>query len=427
MKPKTPELLAPAGDMEKFLTAVLYGATAVYLGGTSGNLRAAARGFTAKELREAVAFAKIRGVRVYYCLNAMPFERDMASVPGTVEEAAEAGVHAFIVADPGVLRITRRLAGHIPIHLSTQANTTNAESARFWTEAGAERIVFARELCHREIRAIRNRLPDTEMEVFVHGAMCLAVSGQCLLSAWLNSRPANRGRCTQPCRFDYRVTDTAPPPMTVEEALRPGETLWSVEQREGFAALFAPDDLCLLPFLPWFLKNAVTALKIEGRTKGSSYVAHVTNAYRAALDAAVRCAAEGTGYDFRVFLPDLLRTASRPLSTGFFLRRRRPILGRAEPRPLLGQIVEPLNEARGAWGVDVRGKWEEAYPVEIMLPGLRRPVLPPGTYALENHRGERAGLAASGTRAILHAEIPEAVPGVFLRRAADAGPGVLWE
>ena len=413
----TPELLAPAGDMEKFQTAVLYGANAVYLGGTVGNLRATTKGFTPKELQQAVTFAKMKGIKIYYCLNAMPFERDMASIPGTVEEAANAGVHAFIVADPGVLRVARRLARNIPVHLSTQANTTNAESIRFWTDAGVERIVLARELSHRDIRTIRNLLPKTELEVFVHGAMCLAVSGQCLLSAWLNNRPANQGRCTQPCRFDYRVINAdIPPSLALEEALRSGETLWSVEQQEDFAAIFAPNDLCLLPFLPWFVKNAITSLKIEGRAKGSSYVAHVTDAYRVALDAATRCVTEGTSFDSRLFLPDLIRTASRPLSTGFFLSRRRPVCGEAEARPLLGRIVEPQNEARGAWIVDIRGKWEETYSAEIMLPGLRRPVLPPGTYTLENHRGERTGHAASGTRAILHAEIPEAVSGVFIRR-----------
>ena len=416
----SPELLVPAGDIEKFRTAVLYGADAVYLGGTTGNLRAASRGFSSTELREALKIAAARNVKIYYCLNALPFERDMRTMPQSVEDAADAGVHAFIVADPGVMQLAQRYAPHVPLHISTQANTTNAEAVRFWTDAGASRVVLARELPHREIRAIREQLPETELETFVHGAMCLAVSGQCLLSAWLNNRPANLGRCTQPCRFEYRVTDTAfPPSFTLEEALRSGDPLWTVRQDEDFAALFAPDDLCLLPFLPWFVKNRISALKIEGRAKGAAYVAHVTDSYRAALDAAKSSVTTGNPFAFREFLPDLLRTASRPLSTGFFFTRRRTVTDKATPRPLLAKIVEPLNTEKNAWVVTVMGKWNESRPAELMLPGMRRPVLHPGSYALENHKGERCGLAASGTRAVLYAEAPGIVSGVFLRECGE--------
>ena len=408
--------------MEKFRTAVLYGADAVYLGGMEGNLRAATRGVSPAELRDAVAFAHARNVKIYYCLNALPFERDMASIPAAVTTAAEAGVDAFIVADPGVLRIARRLAPGIPAHVSTQANTTNAEAARFWTENGADRVVLARELPHGEIRAIRNQLPETELEVFIHGAMCLAVSGQCLLSAWLNNRPANLGRCTQPCRFEYRVTDAAlPPSLTLEEALRPGERLWDIQQNEPYAALFAPNDLCLLPFLPWFIKNRITALKIEGRTKGAAYVAHVTDAYRSAIDIAIQATPEPP-FSYKDFLPDLLRTASRPLSTGFFLNHRRPITGEAAPRPLLAKLIEPANASQTAWTVTVLGKWDETRPAELMLPGMRRPIMAPRTYALENHRGERTGHAASGTRATLHTDTPGLIPGAYIREVSPATP-----
>lgn len=407
-----PELLVPAGDADKFHTALLYGADAVYLGGRSNNLRAAAKGFTPEELRRAVSAAHARNVRVYYCLNAFPFERDMAAMPGEAEAVADAGIDAFIVADPGVMRLVRRVAPRVPVHISTQANTTNAEAVRFWTDAGADRVVFARELPHREIRAIREQLPHTELEVFIHGAMCLAFSGQCLLSAWLNNRPANQGRCTQPCRFEYRVRESTPgASLTLEEALRPGERLWDVRQDEAFAALFAPDDLCLLPYVPWFIRNRITALKIEGRTKGSAYVAHVTDAYRSAID----CVVGGQPFDSRTYLPDLVRTASRPLSTGFFLKRRQMVAGEAEPRPLLAKVIEPLDEAGGAWSVTVMGQWDESRGVELMLPGMRRPVLPPGAYALENHRGERTGCAASGTRGVLYTQVRGIVPGVFVR------------
>lgn len=410
-----PELLVPAGDPEKFRTAVIYGANAVYLGGASGNLRASCRGFTHEELCDAVAFAETRGVKVYYCLNSLPFERDMHALPDAVVMAAKAQVHAFIIADPGVLRIARRLAPHIPAHISTQANTTNAEAVAFWAEAGANRVNLARELSFRDISAIRKALPDMELEAFVHGAMCLAVSGQCLLSAWLNNRPANQGRCTQPCRFEYKAVAAAwPESLTLEEALRPNEEMWTIRPEENYSGIFAPDDLCLLPFLPWFIKKRVTSLKIEGRMKGSSYVAQVTDVYRAAVDAAA-------GRDGRFaadrFLPDLVRTATRPLSTGFFLPKRRTLSPcDVAPRPLLARVSEPIDAAKGVWNVESRGRWETNAPIELMLPGMRRPILESGKYAVENHRGEISNLLASGTRGVLYTTAPGIQPGVFIRR-----------
>ncbi|CAK7002660.1 MAG: 23S rRNA 5-hydroxycytidine synthase [Desulfovibrio sp.] len=410
-----PELLVPAGNPEKFYTAVLYGADAVYLGGVSGNLRASSGGFSQSDLAGAVAHARAHGVKIYYCLNALPFENDMKDIPKAAEAAAEAGVDAFIVADPGVFSLAKRVAPHISIHLSTQANTTNAAAVNFWLDAGFTRVNLARELSCKDITAVRETLPHAELEVFVHGAMCLAVSGQCLLSAWLNNRPANQGRCTQPCRFEYRATEAT---IVLEEALRGGERLWDIDQGERYAAFFAPDDLCLLPFLPWFIRNEITSLKIEGRMKGASYVAHVTDAYRSALDACLEAehgilAGKGM-FAWRSFLPDLERTASRPLSTGFFLPKRRYISsGGAAPRPLAAKVLEEV--APGAWLVDVRGKWDAAKDAELMLPGMRRPTLESGSYTLENHRGERVSVVNSGMRAVVHSEAESFRPGIFIR------------
>lgn len=403
-----PELLVPAGSPEQFYTAVLYGADAVYLGGESGNLRASSKGFSRAALAAAVTHAKKHGVKIYYCLNALPLQRDMPSIPAAAEEAAKAGVDALIVADPGVLAVARRVAPHVPVHLSTQANTANAEAAAFWLGAGAARVNLARELSCKDIAAIRDALPRAELEVFVHGAMCLAVSGQCLLSAWLNNRPANQGRCTQPCRFEYRAAGAS---IELEEALREGERLWRIEQEERYSAFFAPDDLCLLPFLPWFVKHRITSLKIEGRMKGASYVAHVTDAYRSALDA---CA--GESFAWRRFFPDLARTASRPLSTGFFLPRRRHVAcGEVPPRLLAARVAEEAGP--GAWLLEGRGKWDAAENVELMLPGMKRPLLAGGTYALENLRGEKIRELNSGSRALLRAEAEGLMPGIFIRTA----------
>ena len=415
-----PELLLPAGDMERFRTAVLYGANAVYLGGTTGNLRASSQGLSTEELREAVTLANASDVKIYYCLNSMPFERQMAAIPDIAATAADADVHAFIVADPGIFRIVRRIAPHIPVHVSTQANTTNAEAVMFWRDLGASRVNMARELSFRDIASIRNTLPEMELEVFLHGAMCLAVSGQCLLSAWINNRPANQGKCTQPCRFEYRAVDAVlPEALVVEEALRPGKGLWSIQQDEDYAAVFAPEDLCLLPFLRWFMKKRITSLKVEGRMKGSAYVAHVADTYRSAIDAAAVALASGSKFPFRRYLPDLARTALRPLSTGFFLPERRRLddgyKRTAKQLPLLGRVTEPVDTAKGAWAVEVRGRWDTNAAIELMLPGMRRPVLSPGEYAVENHRGEKNGIAASGTRATLYTDREDIEPGIFIR------------
>lgn len=419
-----PELLAPAGNLEKFRTALLYGAEAVYLGGGALNLRAASSGFTLAELRLAVQEAEAGNARVYYCLNSLPRQADLNEIPQAIEDAAACGVHAFIVADPGVLMLARRLAPHIPLHLSTQANTSNSAAVEFWRDQGVARLNLARELSGPEIAAIRRAVPDVELEMFVHGAMCLAVSGQCLLSAWLNNRPANQGRCTQPCRFEYRGYE-----LMVDEAIRSASSpsspvpLWAVRQDEDFSSFWAPRDLCLLPYLPWCLEQGLHGLKIEGRTKSAAYVAQVTDVYASALRH-MRQMRENTsaaaGLEKGVWMRELVQSSSRPLSSGFFLpgERREFEAGESDPPAprLLARVVDRAGEeADGAWLVDVKDNWDPAENIELMLPGLRRPLLRSGDYALENHRGERAGLAPCGTRAALHCEREDIVPGIFIR------------
>lgn len=465
-----PELLAPAGTPEKLHTALLYGADAVYLGGESHNLRAGGGGFGPAELAEGIRAARARSARVYYCLNSFPFEGDMKRLPRTIEEAASLGVDAFIVADPGVFRLVRLHAPSVPVHLSTQANTTNSEAVAFWRDQGVSRVNLARELTCRDIYSLRRSCPDMELEVFAHGAMCLAVSGQCLLSAWLNNRPANQGRCTHPCRFEYRGMAWSSPSLpgegdapdtqgkvipqamlTMEEALREGEPLWDVVQSEPFSTVWAPQDLCLVHYLPWFIRTGVASLKIEGRMKGSAYVAQVVDVYRTALEQA-RAAVYGEQADEsepdavtsggngggprKIFHPEvsvaeLLHTASRPLGTGFFLPgRRRNITEEflracsggkmdAHVRPVLAKVLEPAGTS--AWRVEVRGNWNVRQGVELILPGMRRPVLAAAEYGLENHRGEKSVSVGSGIRGVLHTDFPEIAPGVFIRAAVAGG------
>lgn len=396
-------------------TALLYGADAVYLGGYTYNLRAAAEGFDELGLTQGVREAEAEGARVYYTLNSLPKQEDMAALPAQIEQAAAAGVHAFIIADPGVLRLARKHAPKTPVHLSTQSNTTNAEAVAFWLDQGVERVNLARELNREEIAAIRNSLPQAELEVFVQGAMCLAVSGQCLLSSWLNRRPANMGRCTQPCRFDYKATHTLnfeKAELRVGEALRAGEDLWRVRQNEKYSSFWAPDDLCLLPFLPWFIKNEITAIKVEGRTKTAAYVAHMADIYKSAL----RAAASGQPFDDAAFMRELLNISSRSLCSGFFLPGERTVWPREETVPSHQVIARILAKSgSGEWVMEIRANWPENAQVELMLPGLKRPRLE--RYELINHRGERAGSLPNGIKATLICDQPGIKEGIFLRLA----------
>lgn len=425
-----PEILAPAGNLEKFRSAILYGANAVYLGGQSLNLRASSQGLSMNELRPAVREAEARQAKIFYCLNSLPLQDDLPPLPGIIEEAAACGVHAFIVADPGALRLARRHAPEVPVHLSTQANTTNSQAVEFWLDQGVSRVNLARELSWRDILAIRKACPQAELEVFVQGAMCLALSGQCLLSAWLNSRSANLGRCTQPCRFEYRALSA----LSVEEALRPGEHVWDVTSGERYSAFWAPEDLCLLPYLPWFVFHGLTALKIEGRMKSAAYVAHVADVYSSALHIARQslrvqtnnpdAAPEDLPYDYSAFLRELLFNSSRPLSSGFFLpdERRNVSEGLGQHSGVVARVLEPLKTESDSWLIDVKENWDSSASVAVMLPGMRRPLLTSGGYAFENHRGEASTVVTNGTRAVLRLgpNTPEEIikglqPGIFIR------------
>ena len=403
-----PELLAPAGGREQFEAALLYGADAVYLGGQELSLRAACQGFSGEELEKAVREAHAAGVRVYYCLNAMPYDGQLADVEAVLETLPDLGPDGLILADPGVLRLAGRLCPDIPVHLSTQAHTVNRASVAFWKDAGVMRVNLARELGAGAIRDVIRACPDMEFELFVHGAMCLALSGHCLLSAWVNRRPANLGRCTQPCRFDYRGVS-----LSVEEGKRAGEILWHAQQGETFSGIWAPDDLCLLRWLPWFFRVGAHALKIEGRTKSGGHVAQVVDAYRTALDA--QAAGQWSSSLFEDCLNELFHTASRPLSSGFFLPRRRlerPGEGFV-PRPAAARLLEPLGE--GSWRMQVRAPWSTEREAVVLVPGLRRPVLRPGTYTLENHRGERTDLLHPGMEGVLHCDLAELERGFYVR------------
>ncbi len=304
---KKPELLAPAGNLEKLRFAVLYGADAVYCGGESYGLRASAGNFTPAEMAEGISFAHARGVKVYVTVNIFAHNADLAGLPAYLESLAAAGADALILSDPGVFAIVRRTLPAMPIHISTQANTTNWAAVRFWSDLGAQRVILARELPLAEIAEIRQKT-EVELEAFVHGAMCLSYSGRCYLSHYLTGRDANQGACSQPCRWKYAL---------VEEK-RPGQ-YFPVGEDERGSYILNSRDLCMIEHIPELAGAGLASLKIEGRMKSVNYVATVTRAYRQALDAYW---ADPAGYAFDPrWLEELGKASHRAFSTGFFFGR----------------------------------------------------------------------------------------------------------
>lgn len=402
-----PELLAPAGGREQLEAAVLYGADAVYLGGSALSLRAKCRGFDGPELADAIAFAHRAGVRVYYCLNALPFDEHLPAVEEQLERLPDLGADGLIAADPGVIRLAGRLCPSVELHLSTQAHSVNAAAVEFWKEVGVRRINLARELGKDAMTALIRRFPDMDFEVFVHGAMCLSLSGHCLISAWVNNRPANLGLCTQPCRFDYRGIR-----LTVEEAVRRDGPFLDVTQGDDFSAVWAPMDLCLIRWMRDIVRMEPSALKLEGRTKSGGYVAQVIDTYRTALNLASSEQEEISADDF---VTELFHTASRPLCSGFFLPERRV---EQPPRnftahPVVARVLEPAGN--DGWRIQVRSPWNADSDAELLLPGMKRPVLRAGSYALENHRGEKTGRLNPGMEGVVHLDAPDLRPGMYIR------------
>ena len=269
-----PELLIPANNIEVFKTAITYGADAVYIGGEVFSLRAKAKNFTNEEMKEAVEYAHQRGVKVYVTANILAHNEDIEEARKYFEEMNEIKPDAFIISDPGIFTIAKEVCPDIEIHISTQANNTNYMTYKFWWDQGATRVVSARELSLKEIKDIRNNIPeDMEIESFIHGAMCISYSGRCLLSNYFTGRDANQGACTHPCRWKYSVM----------EEQRPGEYLPVYENERG-TYIFNSKDLCMIEYIPEMIDAGIDSFKIEGRMKTALYVATVARTYRKAID-----------------------------------------------------------------------------------------------------------------------------------------------
>lgn len=297
------ELLAPAGNLEKLKYAVWYGADAVYCAYRSFSLRAAGGNFNEEQLQEAVAFCRAHDKKIYLAVNIYPTEEELSALPAFLEWVESLHPDGMIIADLGVLRLAKRYAPSIPIHISTQANITNYEAAMAYHELGASRLVLAREVTLEQIRAIGAKIPDSlELECFVHGAMCISYSGRCLLSAAMTGRSANRGACAHPCRWSYSLM----------EEQRPGE-YFPIEEDERGTYVMNSKDLCLMPYLKELSEAGVKSLKIEGRMKSFYYAACTARAYRLALDALAR----GEAFD-PALVEELKAVSHRDYTTGFF-------------------------------------------------------------------------------------------------------------
>ena len=351
-----PELLAPAGNFEKLQAALIYGADAVYFGGKNFSLRAFGDNFTREEILKAVEFTHARGKKIYAAVNVFAHNADLNALADYLKFLEGAGVDAVLISDLGVLSLARET--NLKIHVSTQANVTNLAAAKFFHELGASRIVLARELTREEILAIKKSCA-AELEIFVHGAMCISYSGRCWLSKFLTGRDANSGACTHSCRWKYNL---------VEET-RPNE-IFPVGEDERGSYVMNSKDLCLLPHLDKVIESGVASLKIEGRMKSVNYVAGVVKVYRAAIDSYF-----DNPNDFKIcdeWLDELDKVAHRPYTTGFFLSDDKPTEIYSTSKPsraseFLG-IVRAFDAATMTATIEQRGKFEVGRRVEFFQP-----------------------------------------------------------
>lgn len=306
---RKPELLAPAGDLEKLKIAVLYGADAVYFGGETFSLRAGAGNFTYEEMKEGIEFAHAHGAKCHLTVNIFAHNEDIEPFINYLKKVKDLGIDAFIASDPGVIDMIQEIIPDAEIHLSTQANMTNYRTANFWYKRGLRRLVTARELTIDEIIELKSNIPeDMELESFIHGAMCISYSGRCLLSNFMIERDANRGACAHPCRWKY----------TLMEEQRPGQ-YYPIEEDDRGTYILNSKDLCLIEHLPELIEAGISSFKIEGRMKSVFYVATVVSAYRKAIDAYCE---NPEGYQFKEeWMTELCKVSHREFTTGFYFHK----------------------------------------------------------------------------------------------------------
>lgn len=355
-----PELLSPAGTFEKLPFALRFGADAVYLSGKEFGMRSAAGNFTEEELLSAFHLVHDAGKKAYLTLNTMPRDDELTRLSAYLERLSMDPPDAAIISDPGVLSLCRQLIPNVPIHISTQASTVNAQSCLVWYELGAKRIVLARELSLSDIATIREKTPsELELEVFVHGSMCVSYSGRCLLSNYFTGRDANRGACTQPCRWSYHFTEDS----------RPNEPLTAEIHPEG-TFVFGSKDLCMIDHVKDLYECGVDSLKIEGRMKSAYYCAAVTNVYRMVLDA---LAGKRKMPERETLWRELMSVSHRAYDTGFFYDKNMldPCLvddnGYEAENSFLAVVLKPAG--KGSYLCEQRNKFSPDDKIEVLTPG----------------------------------------------------------
>lgn len=395
--PVLPELLAPAGNYEKLVTAVHYGADAVYMGGKSYSLRAKAGNFTGESMRQGVIFAHDHGVKAYVTINIFAHNRDLGGLEDYLLLLKSMEIDGIIISDPGILNCARKIVPKLHVHLSTQANVTNYAAAAFWLAQGVGRLNLARELSFEEICEIRREV-DGELEVFVHGALCISYSGRCMLSNYMTGRDANQGSCAHPCRFSYAL----------QEEKRPGE-YYPIEEDERGTYIFNSKDLCLLEMLPQLVAAGVDSLKIEGRMKSIFYVGGVVRIYRTALDYLGQLPKEewmdpGTIRLPEILLQEIQRTGTRGTTENFI--KEQP--GSSEmiySSSRAEQSYEPVAVIRRQGDeplVEIRNKVLTGERIEYMARGIR--LRPLTILAMRDEEGRVVQKANPGNRMIFTTE-----------------------
>lgn len=398
MRKKLPELVLPAGDLHRARIAFLYGADAVYIGLDKYSLRKAEVRFSIPEIKKAIELAHSQKKKIYITFNIFAHNKHLESLARDMRAIGKFSPDAFIISDPGIISIAKKTASQIPVHLSTQANTINSEAVRFWQKLGIKRIVLGREVTLTEIKEIKKAVPKMELEIFVHGAMCISYSGRCLMSAALTGRSANLGECAQPCRWQYKVRQSChceefatkqssrSPRFArddryfLEEAKRPGE-FYPIEEDSHGTYIMNSKDLCLIEHLDKILNAGVSALKIEGRNKTDFYVATVARAYRKALGSVT--SSQGLVTRKKEIInhkKELLSLTHRGYTTGFLFgdgrkgetfSKREPILGKR----YLGFVesskslkVGPPTLSEYISKIVVKNKLEVGKPYELLTP-----------------------------------------------------------
>lgn len=358
MKPQI-EVLSPAGNMDKLKMAIRYGADAVYCAGQSFGLRASSSNFNNEQLKEAVEFVHSHGKKLYVTCNIIPHNEDLVGLEEYLQFLESIGVDAIIVADLGIFLLAKRVAPNLELHVSTQANITNYLTTEFWKEQGATRVVVAREVSIADIKTMKEKA-NIEIEAFVHGAMCISYSGRCLLSNYFTTRDANRGQCTQACRWKYSL---------VEEN-RPGE-YYPIEEDQHGTYIFNSKDLCLLKYIPDLVEAGVDSLKIEGRMKSVHYAATVTKVYREAVDTYL---ADPENYEVKPeWIEELEKISHRPYTEGFSVEKPDETAqnygasSNTQTHDFIG-LVEGYNKEEGFAYLEQRNNFKVGDEVEFCQP-----------------------------------------------------------